>query len=208
MKSSIRVVTAPAVEPISLAEAREFCRVDSDDTTQDSLLLALIMAAREYAENLTRRSFVQRTLELTLEEFCHEIVLDYPPLLYVESIKYIDLSGDLQTVDPTLYQVDTSREPGRVKPVYAEFWPNTRGCSDFNAVRVRYVAGYAPSGSPDSDADYRANLPEALRVWTRQKVAQMYTNREPTVIGAIVGEIKRDHFDGLLDGLVTGLYSW
>jgi uncharacterized phiE125 gp8 family phage protein len=207
MKSSIRVVTAPAVEPISLAEAQEFCRVDSGDTSQDSLLTALVKSAREYAENLTRRSYVKRTLELTLSEFCFEIELPYPPLLYVESVKYIDLDGNLQTVDPSLYQVDTYREPGRVMPTYGEFWPNTRG-SDFNPVRVRYAAGYATSGSPDSDTDYRANLPEALRVWMRQKVAQHFKHRESVVVGATVAEMKRDHFDGLLDGLVTGLYSW
>jgi uncharacterized phiE125 gp8 family phage protein len=208
MKSSIRVVTAPAVEPLSLAEAQEFCRVDSGDTSQDSLLTALIKSAREYAENLTRRSYVKRTLELTLSEFCREIELPYPPLLYVESVKYIDLDGTLQTVDPSLYQVDTYREPGRVMPAYGEFWPNTRGGSDFNPVRVRYAAGYATSGSPDSDTDYRANLPETLRVWMRQKVAQHYKHREAAVVGSIVAEMKRDHFDGLLDGLITGLYSW
>lgn len=58
----IRVVTPPAVEPVTNEQAMLWCRAIPEDTT---LLDVLIQAARERAENTTQRVFVQRTLEWT-----------------------------------------------------------------------------------------------------------------------------------------------
>ena len=44
-----RLVTAPAVEPISLAEARRQCKLPDSIITEDALLDSLIRAARERA---------------------------------------------------------------------------------------------------------------------------------------------------------------
>lgn len=200
---TVTVVTAPSVEPITLAEAKEYARVDSDDSSQDNVLEIFIQTAREYAENLTARAFVQRTLELALPGFPCEGVIDVPrpPLQSVTSITYIDQAGEQQTLDPALYQVDTRRAPGRVMPVYGEVFPATRGPSTFNAVVVRYVAGYPPGGSPADD--YRLNLPAALKTWMATRINQHFGLRSPVVVGNLVTELKRDYVDGLLDALVV-----
>lgn len=197
---SIRVVTAPTVEPVTLAEARLWCRIDDGDTSQDAMLTLLIQAMREYAENRTGRAFVQRTLELTLPCFPDDgiIELPYPPLVSVASVKYYAYDGTLTTVDPSDYEVDTYGEPGRVQPAYLETWEGSRNV--FNAVQVRYEAGYAPTGSP---TDYRENVPASLKLWMQARLATLFENREQLVNVNQV-EIPRHFADGVLDGLVVG----
>ena len=63
----IRVITAPASYPVTRAQAKEWCRVDADDSSQDNVLDLLIGAMTNYAEHLTGRAFVERTLELTAD---------------------------------------------------------------------------------------------------------------------------------------------
>ena len=203
---TVRVVTAPPVEPVTLTEAKAHLVIDSDVTDDDTYVTALIQVAREYAENYTRRAFVQRTLELTLPDFAGyqtEICLPYPPLQSITSVKYLDADGVLTTIAVADYQADTYRQPGRVKPAYLDSWPVvTRG--DFNAVQIRYVAGYdLGAGSP---TDYTSNIPKALKQWMLLRIGGMYRDREPVIIGASVTALPRDHVDGLLDALVVDLF--
>lgn len=203
---TVRVVTEPPVEPLTLAEAKAHLVIDSDVTADDVYVTALIQVAREYAENYTRRTYVQRTLELTLPCFAgyqSEIILPRPPLQSVTHIKYLDADGVLTTIDAADYQVDTYRQPGRVKPAYLDSWPVvTRG--DFNAVQIRYIAGYdLGAGSP---TDYTSNIPKALKQWMMLRIGSLYRDREPVIIGTIVAALPRDHVDGLLDALIVDLF--
>lgn len=63
------LINPPAVEPVSLAELKEFLRVDSDDTSQDSTLTALAMAGRDWVETETKRRLVQQTWRLLIDFF-------------------------------------------------------------------------------------------------------------------------------------------
>jgi len=64
---SLTIVTPPAEEPVTLTEAKNHLRVDLSD--DDSLISALIVAAREHAEAITRRAFITQTLKLSLDAF-------------------------------------------------------------------------------------------------------------------------------------------
>jgi uncharacterized phiE125 gp8 family phage protein len=203
---TLRIVTAPAYEPLRLEEVKSWLRQEQDD--QDFDLELLIASCRQYGENLTSRAWMTQTLELTLPGFpaCIDICLPRPPLQWIESIKYVDLSGVLQTVDPAVYQVDSYREPGLVKPAYQQYWPSVR-TSDYNPVRVRYVAGYAPPVSSPTDYSRPDNVPAAIRQWLKMKVATLFENREGLVIKDQVFEIPHHHFDGLLDQYRTSLFE-
>src|SRR5690242_14642324 len=92
------VVTAPAAEPVTLAEAKDHLRVD--DTNSDSRITSRIKAARTAAENFMQRALVQRTYRLTLEGFPANgcaLELPFSPAVSVDSIKYYDTSGTLVT---------------------------------------------------------------------------------------------------------------
>lgn len=178
MHYNLRITSAPAVEPVSTSEAKLHCRVDYD--ADDTLFAAWITAAREYAETYQRRALITQMLEMSLPAFpCGEIVLPRPPLQSVTSIAYVDANGDSQTLNSSLYQVDTRGIVGRVKPAYGQVWPSTR-CETYNAVTITYVAGYG---------DAATAVPRATVAAIKLLVGHLNENREMVITGTIIGKV-------------------
>lgn len=180
---SIKIITPPGIEPISLEEAKLHLRVDATD--EDIPIGLLIVAARQAAEAETWRALMPQTMELSLSCWPHKIYLPHPPLASVTSIKYLDTAGVLQTMDPADYIVDDYSEPAKIVPAYGKCWPMVR--HQPNAILVRYVAGYANISS----------VPQAIKSWMLLRIGTLYRNREDVVTGQ-VSELP--HADSLLDG--------
>lgn len=206
MMGALKVITPPTVEPISLDDAKSHAVIFIDD--DDDLLELLVQSCREYGENYTRRAYCQRTLELSLPNWpCDGVIkLPKPPLVSIESVKYIDASGNLQTINPALYQINTAEEPGLLKPAYNCLWPVVR-CYDFNAVRVTYVAGYTPVGDDGTaDEKQRRAVPAQFRTWMKVRVAQLAEHREAVITGTIIADLPKSYVDGQLDALIVNLF--
>ena len=58
------LIAPPGEEPVTLAEAKAFCRIDGSD--EDALVNALIAAARLQVESLTGRALITQTWRLTM----------------------------------------------------------------------------------------------------------------------------------------------
>lgn len=195
---NIRTVTPPAAYPLTLAEAKEYCKLFADDTSQDATLTMLIKAATDYAEHLTGRAFVERTLELNLDYFTDCIELPYAPLLGIDSVIYTDINGTPQTLSASTYEVNTISEPGIIRPVSGAAWPAIG--YGFNPIKIQYRAGYRPVGSPTMLTD-NSYLPQLVRTWIGQRIATLYDNRNELSNGNAT-KIPRDYTDSLLDSLV------
>lgn len=158
---------APAVEPLTVADLKKHLRVDGVD--EDGYLGTLIIAARELAEIFTRRAFVTQTWDLYLDCFPTdgEIRLPRPPLQTVSFVKYTDLGGTLQTLDPSTYIVDTASEPGRIALAYLKFWPTFRQVA--NSILVEFKAGYG-----DDATKVPARVVQAMKL----TIGSWYANRE------------------------------
>jgi uncharacterized phiE125 gp8 family phage protein len=171
---AIKVVTAPALEPVTLGEARLHCRVDVDD--DDDLLLRLIMSAREYAEQREWRAYLTQTLELYLDCWParNEIRLPRPPLQSVTSVKYYDEDDVEYTLASTTYMVDAVSQPGRLVLKADQSWP-TATLRPANAVVVRFVAGWASLG----------DLPLRIKQAMLLLIGHWYENREATISGTV-----------------------
>lgn len=193
----IRVITAPTSYPLTLAEAKAHARVTS--SSEDGVLTMLLAAATEYAEHLTGRAYVERTLEWAGTYFPQAIDLPFPPLLSIVSVTYTDTAGAAQTVAASNYEVDTVSQPGRISIASTYSWPTVGNY--VNPARVRYRAGYVPSGSPTDTSD-RTYLPAVLRQWIAARIATLYDDR-----GHIIergNQIPADFADRMLDPLVIG----
>lgn len=161
----LTLITAPESEPVTLAEAKAHMRVTHDD--EDTLITALIAAAREACEQKLGRALITQTWEKVLDAFPeNEIRLPWPPLISITSVKYIDTSGAQQTLAADVYTIDADSEPGWLLLADGETWPETLDVA--NAVRVRYSAGYGAAGA----------VPQSIKAWLLLKIAELYEHRE------------------------------
>lgn len=74
------LLTAPAVEPLSLAETKDYLRVEHND--DDDLIGALIAASRIHVEAQTRRALITQTWRITLDAWPSEGRLPIRPPLF------------------------------------------------------------------------------------------------------------------------------
>lgn len=171
-----KLVTGPATEPITLAEAKSHCRVDGDDDNE--LLVTYIASARTWWEETYGRALMTQTWDYSLDGFpaSREIRLPRAPLQSVTSVTYYDENLSASTVlSSALYQVDTNTTPGTLALKEGENWP-TDELRRSSGVVVRFVAGYANEEA----------VPGPIKSALKLLVAQMYAFREPQVTGAIV----------------------
>ena len=179
---ALRLITAPAVTPVTLAEAKAHLVVDHSD--DDTLIQAYINAATGYCDGphgFLGRALVDQTWELVLDEFpVNEIRIPLPPLISVVHVKYDDAAGVEQTVSSSTYTVDNVSEPGWILPASSGMWPST--FDGINAVRVRFRAGYIDATvSPVLMA-----VPPDIRAAILLYVGTLYNGRETEVVGSSV----------------------
>lgn len=169
----LRLITAPASEVVTSAEAKAHLRVESTD--DDALIIAYLTAARAHMDGrdgILGRALMTQTWELVLDAFpTAAISLPLPPLQSITSIKYQDSSNVEQTLDAADYVVDTTSESSRVYPVTS--WPSTY--STPNAVTIRFVAGYGNASA----------VPEPIKTAIKLKVQALYDNVPPDQMAAI-----------------------
>jgi uncharacterized phiE125 gp8 family phage protein len=147
-----KLITPPASEPVTLAEAKSHLRVDLND--DDTLINALITAARQMAEEYTRRAFITQTWEATFLPLgvpYRGIRLSRPPVQQIVSI-----TVDGQTLDPTKYELLDD---------WIEFDPKPL---PQDKIVIRYNAGYGSA----------ADVPSPIKQAILQIVGHLYENRE------------------------------
>lgn len=139
----LNLITAPASEPVSLAEAKLQCHVDGSD--EDTLLTAYIVSARMHVENAISRALITQTWEMRLDAWPSRLYLPRPPLLTVTSVTYTDEDGVTATLDSDAYALRTGTDPGSVL-FDGDLLP-TVTLADQAAIAVRYTCGYGASAS-------------------------------------------------------------
>lgn len=170
---SLRLITPPASEPITLVEAKAHLRVDH--AYDDAIIQLYLSAARQHIDGYDGwlgRAIMPQTWELALDCFPADgtIRLPLPPLQSVTSVKYDDVAGDEQTMPPTDYSVDAKSQPGWVV-MNSGGWPTT--WTGINSVRITYIAGYASA----------AEVPAAIKAAILLMLGNLYENRSDVVIG-------------------------
>lgn len=176
---TIRVITPPVIEPVSLAEAKAQCRVDIDD--DDALITAYIAAARAWCEAHDWRAYLTQTIELWLDGWPSDDVIEIPrpPLQSVSEIAYYDTDEVKHVLSNTVYAVDVASTPGRARLKYNQFWPDTP-LRAHSAISVTYVAGWTAA----------ASVPATIRQAILLLVGHWYENREGSIVGSVSRSIE------------------
>ncbi len=168
---SLKVATPPAVEPVTLAEAKHHCRIDTSN--DDAYVSALITAAREWCESYCDESFVHREYVMKLDSFPVEIELPKPPMASAGTCTAVSVTYTLEssatvTLSETRYRVDRDALPGVIRNNYSGSWPAHR--LDQNAITVRWWGGYGPDGSSVSQKIKSAIL-WLVGLWYERRMA-------------------------------------
>lgn len=151
-----------ANEPVSLADAKAFCRVDTDD---DNLTLELlIVAAREWVEGRIGQIFLPREVTDVFADFEADLVLSKWPVDAASvTIDYVDGDGYDQGFDD--FVVLAANRPASLALDTDASWPTVSSLGQ--AVTVTYDAGYDPY----------TDVPDAIRLAILMIVSARYDNR-------------------------------
>jgi hypothetical protein len=181
--SGLVITTEPTSEPITLAEAKSYLRVDSSG--DDALITALIVSARKLCEEHTQRAFISQTLTLFLdtfndyeqplweglrtgpylENYRNYIDLPMPVLTTVNHIKTYDADNVATTFSNTKYFVDDARQPARIVLKNGQNFPTSLRVA--NGIEVKYVTGYANANA----------VPEPIKIGIYQVLTYLYEHR-------------------------------
>ncbi len=184
----VQVVTPPDGDVIDMDELKRHLRVDFDD--DDDEIRAYMQAAVDALEGDTGylgRAILSQTLDAFYSYWpsaqkCWSslgsyIQLPMPPVTEVTGVFYKDADGVEQTMDPAGYTVDLVEQPALI---YSQSWP---AVGDFpGSIRVRFVAGYPVN-------DGVSSVPYSIRSALKLMIADLYENREQTLVDSSVSEL-------------------
>lgn len=188
----------------NIADASLGAGVPTTNTTEDAYLISLRQSAREYVEGRCRRKLITQTWDDKREAFPsggEPIELPFAPIASITSITYVDGDGTSQTWSASDYQTELPSGPcampGRILPAYGESYPSTR--QQFNAVIVRFVAGYGAAAS---------SVPASLKAAMKLLIAHWYEQREAVAVGVGIGAVPVDlTVDALLADFVVPMIA-
>lgn len=164
---SLKLVTAPSVTPISLADAKTQMRIESSD--DDAYITRLIDVAVAYtdARGALGRAMITQRWAQSFYEHDNRVYLKIVPAKTLVSITYYDTSNVLQTATISDYLLVTDDDWAYVEPVSGKVWPSVYNRAD--AIKINFDAGYGADAT---------NVPQHVRHALFLLVAHWYENRE------------------------------
>lgn len=153
--NSLKLITQPTVEPVTVAEAAAALRMNIP--SPQTPLERLIKAARNYVEGRTGQRIVRQKWRMYFDAFADEMVLSPPQVREVVQVQYVDGDGVTQTLSTSYYTVDIAGQ--RLRRAYGQTWPTPR--YEANCVWVDVWAGmYDETASP---ANVTNRIPEDIK---------------------------------------------
>ena len=157
------LLTAPAAEPLSLAEAKAFLRVEHGD--DDDVIASLIATARLHVEAQTRRALITQSWRLVRDAWPTDgrLHVTPAPLKALIAARVYDVGGDAAALDLQSFVVDAAG--GAI--VFAP-WAVAQPGRSAAGIELDVTVGYGDAAS---------DVPEPLRQAVRLLVAHWYENR-------------------------------
>lgn len=165
------LLTAPAVEPLSLAEAKAFLRVEHGD--DDDVIASLIAAARLHVEAQTRRALVTQSWRLTRDAWPADgrLHVTPAPLQALTAARVYNAAGNTAALDLQSFVADTAGSTIVFAP-----WAVAQPGRSAGGIELDVTVGYGDAAS---------DVPESLRQAVRLLVAHWYENRGLTTDSAV-----------------------
>jgi uncharacterized phiE125 gp8 family phage protein len=169
----VKVITPPVELPVTLDEVKNYIKVDFTD--DDDLINRLIKAVTMYAQLYTGLSFITQTLDIYFTNTgCNE--LPYGPHQSIVAVSRVNYDGTEVILTDEEYS-------------YSGFLYYSLHCGysfklsspwyDVNKMRATVIAGFGDA----------SQVPDGIKVAILKEVAELYENRENTVIGTIIADL-------------------
>jgi uncharacterized phiE125 gp8 family phage protein len=168
------LLTPPAVEPVTLADAKSYLRVAHSD--DDAVIAALIAGARSHVEAQTRRALITQTWRLIRDAWPPDgrVAVVPAPLRSVLAARVYDAGGNPHAIDTTVFVADKG-----AAPAILAFAPGTLTDPGRAAAGIEIDIEVGYGAAP-------ANVPETLRQALLLLVAHWYENRGLIAVGQAV----------------------
>ena len=169
--------SAPAVEPVSLEEAKAFLRVDH--VSEDALVQALIAAARTHVEALCGRKLIAQGWRVYVDALPEigRIRLPVGPVLSVDAVTVYDGEGNGIELDAADYLVDAAGIPPRIA-----FRRRPAVLREMNGIEIDVTVGFGATS---------LDVPSPLRQAILDLVADWYDHRGTGLDTAMMREPDR-----------------
>ena len=166
-----RIITDIVTEPVSVAEAKLYCKVQ--DSADDTLWPILITSARRMLEKYTMTSFAEKTIHATWVEVPKQnyVELPYGPVISIDHIYRIDHEGTEEELVLNSDYYVMGDQDAIIK--ITSYWSS--GMVHINSIRVEYKAGYGNTATE--------KLPGDLKLAILKQVSTDYELRENIVQG-------------------------
>ncbi|MDN5928908.1 MAG: head-tail connector protein [Hyphomicrobiales bacterium] len=155
--------TAPAVEPVTVAEAKAQLRIGHDG--EDDFINGLIRAAREEVEARAGVAMIAQDWRLALDRWPRfgRVALLRHPVVEILSVTVYGAEGEASLVDPSTYEADLVSRPARLY-----FTTRPEPACIMNGIEIDFAAGFG--------ADAKS-VPERLKRAILVLVAHWYEFR-------------------------------
>ncbi|MDQ0509744.1 head-tail connector protein [Ancylobacter amanitiformis] len=177
------LLAGPMAEPLGLAEAKTYLRVDHD--AEDALIASLITAARATVEALTRRVLIDQRWRLVRDTWPVSGLIAVPvnPLREIVAAHVVEEAGTEVEVPLSAFTANMARLPGLIRVDRSAVPAPGRSVA---GIAIDVIAGHGP------DADH---VPSPLIEAVRLVLAHFYEHRDVPGPGAA--------FPASLDALVA-----
>lgn len=166
------LLSAPALEPLTVAEAKSYLRVETGD--DDAVIASLIAAARSHVEAITRRALIAQTWRTVLDAWPPDgrLRLRSGPLRALIAARVFDADGNEASIDPATFVLDKAADV-----IAAPAWALPQPGRAVAGIEFDIQLGYGAAA---------ADVPDALRHAIRVLTAHWYDNRGQVAIGQSV----------------------
>jgi len=157
------LLSAPAVEPVTLDEARTFLRVEHND--DDAVIAALTAGSRIHVEAQTRRALITQSWRITADSWPQDGHLQIvpAPLQSLIAVRDYDVDNNAQALDVQAFVPDLAASALVFAP-----WALPAPGRLAAGIELDVTVGYG---------DAAIDVPEPLRQAIRLLTAHWYDNR-------------------------------
>lgn len=181
-------LTPPAIEPVSLPEAKDFLRILADD--EDDLLATLVTAARLMVEAASGRMLIDQHWRIVLDAWPRSGRLRLPlsPVSAVVAARVYDRDGGATPVEGEALSLEPGSEPPAIALAGALPAPGRAHAG----IEIDVVAGFGPLRDAVPAPLRQAVLRLACRWFElRGDVASRDAARLPEEVAALVAPFRR-----------------